>query len=155
MSTWKALACAREVPDSELRERLVEAYEAIFEIGDAVSVSESPCGTLGLRPPTVDRIREAVDELVEERVDEAVSEAEQRSDLEGALTGAFGVDTVEAVKDRLTAVERERDAARAELARVRPIVEVYSDAIAAARKLVACAKDGPPAKHVRAVKGGR
>ena len=143
MSRWRALAYVRDVPDSELRERLTDVVEDLY---DAASCSDYfsgriPCGA-ALR-----------DEMV--GLQEAVDEAERARDVaEDRLEEKLQSDSdPESLESRVRELEAERDALQERVAALEIESVAYSDALAFARRFVSVGeKSRAPVKHARSVR---
>src|SRR5690349_6201981 len=124
MSRWKALAAVHDVPDAELRDRLVDATETLYEFARVLEVSPSP-----------DRLTESLEELAGRVRDELDAEADEivqlQSELHEAEDRLRAVDALEAERDALRV---ERDDLRGRLDAAQPLIDAYSDAVTFARR---------------------
>jgi hypothetical protein len=150
VSHWRALATARDVPETDLRERLTDAYESLYEI---VEVTEKhrpgDCYDWIHGLPPCDLALSGVKGVLED-LEEKENECDeaQRDTTEPLLrTQQF-----EELENELIAVKKERDEALSRLAQVESLIDAYSDLLAMARKFVTLAGNaGVKTRHVRKV----
>lgn len=144
MSRWRALAAVRDVPDSDLRNKLVDATEALYEFARVLDVSPSP-----------DALTQSLEELAGRVRDESNAEDDEIIELQGELAAAEerlrAVDRLEEERDELQA---ERDELQKRLAAAQPLIDAYADAVRFARRFVSVGeRAGVPLKFCRAVPG--
>lgn len=139
MSRWRALAAVHDVPDSDLRDRLVDATETLLYVADLLGVSPHDGAIL----PALEELKESADHS-----DEVLDLEANLSDAEERLRK---VDDLEAERDSLAAdVER----LQAQLAAAKPLIDAYSDAVRFARRFVSVGeRAGVPLKFCRVVPG--
>jgi chromosome segregation ATPase len=145
MSHWRALAYVREVPDHELRDRLVEAAEFVFDLSRNLEVEDRPWNKLPLES-VLEHVQE-LDGRVQGLEDDLVSaEADQREAEDRLEEYLHGEDLLA----RIERLEGEKRSLEARLGEAESHLEVYSDALSAARKFVSVAgRSHLPTKHVR------
>ena len=133
MSRWKALAYVRTVPDAELRDRLTDVTEELYE----AEAEDQPSSF-----PELPRLADYIASLENER-DAAQKEAEEEGEAR-----ALAEERLERRIDELTeeyAALKEQQAAA-----LKEQVAIYSDCLAAARRFVsACERAKAPTEHVR------
>jgi predicted RNase H-like nuclease (RuvC/YqgF family) len=140
MSYWKAIAAARDIPATELREKLTEA---LFELACVDAVLDDDRYHGQTRADAIQGLREERREA-----NEAKDEAEEK--LEARIAEERG-DKLRAEYER---IEAERDELRSRLSKVEPLLDAYSDLLAHSRRFVTLAEgSGVKPRHVRRVGG--
>jgi predicted nuclease with TOPRIM domain len=126
VSRWRALAAVREIPDAELRDRLVDATETLFYVAKELDVS-----------PNDTAISNALDELKGQLRSDSDAEADEivglQADLRAAEERTRSVDRLEEERDTLRA---ECDDLRKRLDAAKPLIDAYADAVSFARRFV-------------------
>jgi len=139
MSHWRARAEVSNIPEIELRLRLITALETLHYIADNLECA-----------PTETAILESLDELRNER-DDATSQMEE-ADNRAAIAEERLEKRIQSQPDPalIIQVTRERDDALARLAGTQPLIDAYSDCLAFARTFVSKGEAaGLKTRHVR------
>jgi hypothetical protein len=139
MSHWRAFAEVSNIPESDLRERLIAALETLHYIA-----ADLECEV------TETAILESLDELRNER-DSATSEMNE-ADNRAAIAEERLEKRIQSQPDPalIVQVTRERDDALAQLAGMQPLIDAYSDCLAFARTFVSKGEAaGLKTRHVR------
>jgi chromosome segregation ATPase len=149
MSHWRALAYVRDVPDHELRDRLVQVAEFVFDLSRNLEVEERPWNGLPLESVLEhvqeldDRVQGLEDDLVSAEADQREAEDRLEEYLQKKSDG-------EDLLARIERLEGEKRSLEVRLGESESHLEVYSDALSAARKFVSVAsRSHLPTKHVR------
>jgi hypothetical protein len=165
MSYWKAYATARDVPEADLRTRLIEALETLHNLAGALDVDVDNTGrALGFPQDKLFEAACALSDDVKNAREEAEKADEERRHAEDNLAkymrvglGGQSEKIVEALRVELETAKKdaardreERDDAETRLASVNHLVDSYSDLLAMARKFSTAGENaGLPTKHVR------
>jgi hypothetical protein len=159
MSRWHALAYVRGVSDADLRDRLTDAVEALYDAeAGADDVCSYPCLPSG--GGIADEIRSARAEAEDQeqradRAEIALEEKLQGDEDDPAFKARLDILT-EDLRGRLAKVTSERDELLTRIAHIEIQSEAYSDALAMARRFVSVGtKAGTPVKHVRVARRSR
>lgn len=142
MSYWKAIAAAREIPETSLRDAFAEERFKVLHLADALGCDE------GDLADEIESLRAEVKDAQEE-VKDATRRAEELETSEAA-------EKIEALERDLAEMTGERDALAKRLAAAQPLLDAYSDTLSFARKFTSLAAEaGVKPRHVRAVPSGK
>jgi type VI protein secretion system component VasF len=143
----QAWSLAREVADTELRPKLIDAYETLCEIAHAVELD--PRDPSNLADVLYEAVVGQIDtlEATAKDADYRADEAEER--LEEHLREASD----ETHKEQIAKLTEERDALQAKLDASAELLDAHADLLAMARRFQSVAeKSGVPVKHARAAR---
>jgi hypothetical protein len=136
MSYWKAYATARDVPDADLRDRLIATLETLHGIGKALDCDPTESAIVERWEDATGQIVDLENEAVDNSSDRLEEALQEKAELEERVTKLEALRAEDAL--RLKACE--------------PLLAAFSDSLAMARRFVSLAEQSKiKPEHVRPI----